>query len=83
MSILVTGGAGYIGSHTAHMLCDAGEDVVLEYSLDGVNFINIATYDSEAFASFTSIQVDIPAAAQSAGTQFRWRQLSNSGAGCQ
>jgi UDP-glucose 4-epimerase len=29
MSILVTGGAGYIGSHTAHMLCDASEDVVI------------------------------------------------------
>ncbi len=29
MSILVTGGAGYIGSHVVHMLCDAGEDVVV------------------------------------------------------
>jgi UDP-glucose 4-epimerase len=29
MSILVTGGAGYIGSHMAHHLVEAGEDVVV------------------------------------------------------
>ncbi|MGO9390093.1 UDP-glucose 4-epimerase GalE [Rhodoblastus sp.] len=29
MSVLVTGGAGYIGSHMAHELLDAGEDVVI------------------------------------------------------
>lgn len=29
MSILVTGGAGYIGSHTVHALVDAGERVVV------------------------------------------------------
>ncbi len=29
MSILVTGGAGYIGSHMVHRLCDAGESVVV------------------------------------------------------
>jgi UDP-glucose 4-epimerase len=29
MSILVTGGAGYIGSHMAHELIDAGERVVV------------------------------------------------------
>lgn len=29
MSVLVTGGAGYIGSHIVLALCDAGEDVVL------------------------------------------------------
>jgi UDP-glucose 4-epimerase len=29
MSVLVTGGAGYIGSHMAHELVDAGEDVVV------------------------------------------------------
>ena len=35
MSILVTGGAGFIGSHTAVELLDAGEDIVI---VD--NFIN-------------------------------------------
>jgi UDP-glucose 4-epimerase len=29
MSILATGGAGYIGSHTVHELADAGERVVV------------------------------------------------------
>ena len=29
MSILITGGAGYIGSHMAHRLIEAGEDVVV------------------------------------------------------
>ena len=29
MSVLVTGGAGYIGSHMVHRLCDAGESVVV------------------------------------------------------
>ena len=29
MTVLVTGGAGYIGSHTVHELVDAGEDVVV------------------------------------------------------
>jgi UDP-glucose 4-epimerase len=29
MTILVTGGAGYIGSHMVHMLADAGEQVVV------------------------------------------------------
>ncbi len=29
MSILVTGGAGYIGSHMVHDLADAGERVVV------------------------------------------------------
>ena len=29
MTVLVTGGAGYIGSHMVHALIDAGERVVL------------------------------------------------------
>src|SRR5712692_7651998 len=29
MTVLVTGGAGYIGSHTVHELVDAGEQVVV------------------------------------------------------
>jgi UDP-glucose 4-epimerase len=29
MTVLVTGGAGYIGSHMVHALCDRGEDVVV------------------------------------------------------
>ncbi len=29
MSILVLGGAGYIGSHTVYALCEQGRDVVV------------------------------------------------------
>lgn len=29
MSVLVTGGAGYIGSHVAHALLDRGEHVIV------------------------------------------------------
>ncbi|HEX4159707.1 MAG TPA: UDP-glucose 4-epimerase GalE [Rhizomicrobium sp.] len=37
MSVLVTGGAGYIGSHTAHALADRGEKVVvLDNLISGV-----------------------------------------------
>ena len=34
MKILVTGGAGYIGSHTCHLLCNKGYDVVVYDSLE-------------------------------------------------
>ncbi len=34
MSILVLGGAGYIGSHTVYELIDAGEEVVVVDNLE-------------------------------------------------
>ena len=58
---------------------DLGEDVALEYSLDGVNWINIATYDQDTYTNWTRITQLIPLAAQSSNTQFRWQQLSHSG----
>jgi UDP-glucose 4-epimerase len=56
MSVLVTGGAGYIGSHVAHALLDRGERVVV---LDNLSTGNRA-YVSEA-ASF--VEGDIADAA--------------------
>ena len=58
------------------------EGVVLEYSTDGgTNFTVAGTYDTATYYNWTTITLPIPAAAQSLATQFRWRQLSNSGTG--
>ncbi len=59
---------------------DAGEDVVLEFSVDGgATWENIATYDTEDFTVWTEIEEDIPLAAQTDATLFRWRQLRHDG----
>ena len=59
-----------------------GEGVVLEYSTDGgATFTVAGTYDTATYYSWTLVTLPIPAAAQSPSTQFRWRQLSNSGSG--
>ncbi|MGV3663715.1 MAG: choice-of-anchor D domain-containing protein [Prosthecobacter sp.] len=58
---------------------DTGEEVVLEYSNDGTTFTQIgAPYTSR---TWQQVAVAIPAQAQTSSTSFRWRQLSNSGAG--
>ena len=36
MSVLVCGGAGYIGSHTVHQLIKNGEDVIIVDNLQQV-----------------------------------------------
>ncbi|MFN5417628.1 MAG: gliding motility-associated C-terminal domain-containing protein [Flavobacteriia bacterium] len=56
---------------------DFGENVVLEYSTNGgVSWNNIATYFENAYPNFTLVNVQIPVAAQTSATRFRWRQLS-------
>lgn len=56
---------------------DPGEEVVVEYSNDGTTFVQIGgPYNN---TTWQNIVVAIPAAAQTAATQFRFRQLSNSG----
>src|SRR5450759_2063838 len=59
MTILVTGGAGYIGSHMVHELLDAGEPVVVLDNLStgfrflvpsSVPFVAGSTGDSELVA---------------------------------
>jgi Reelin subrepeat B/Immunoglobulin domain len=55
---------------------------VLEYSTDGgMTFAVAGTYDTATYYNWTAITLPIPVAAQSLATQFRWRQLSNSGTG--
>lgn len=59
MSILVTGGAGYIGSHTVARLVEAGRDVVVVDTLElghagalaGVPFVRADVADRAAIAS--------------------------------
>ena len=58
---------------------DAGEDVALEFSLDGNSWQEIAIYDTEAFTTWTGISESIPLEAQTVDTQFRWLQVAHSG----
>ena len=56
------------------------EGIVLEYSTNnGASWTVMGTYDTTTFYNWTQINTNIPAGALSAATQFRWRQLSNSG----
>ena len=58
------------------------EGIVLEYSINGgAWWTEISRYTNSIYTSWTHLTVDIPVAAQTVNTQFRWRQLSNSGTG--
>ena len=59
---------------------DPGEDVALEYSLDGGDiWITLNTYDTEDYTNWTRITEDVPDAAISSATRFRWRQVDFDG----
>ncbi len=63
--------------------CDGaepGEDVVVEYSLNGTTWAPIVTFLESQYPVFTAVDLPIPPAAWSPATLFRWRQLANSGA---
>lgn len=60
---------------------DAGEDVLVEYSLDGAAWVLMADHGEASFPDFGSVVLPIPVAAQSATTRFRWRQPLNNGLG--
>jgi len=60
---------------------EPGDNVLLEYSLDGVNFTLIQTYYESAYPDFLAIEQTIPQAAQSPATYFRWRQVGVYAAG--
>jgi hypothetical protein len=56
---------------------EVGKELVLEYTTNGVTFVRIGLpYSNRAWQEFV---VAVPAAAKTPATQFRWRQLSNSG----
>ncbi len=61
--------------------CDTGENVVLEYSTNGTSWTTLQTLVTTASTGkiWAEYSIDLPAAAQSATTAFRWRQLSHSG----
>ena len=62
---------------------DAGEDIVLEYSTDnGITWNNINTYFTGGYVTFTAINENMPAGAQTASTQFRFKQITFSGSCC-
>lgn len=61
---------------------EPGEDVALEYSNNGgLSWTVFKTYYENQYPVFTSLSIPIPLAAQTTSTRFRWRQVSNSGAG--
>ena len=73
-------GDGTNGGEDADLVEEA---VFLEYSIDGVNWVNLEEYgvDDPAYALFNRVEVDIPTAARTTATQFRWIQPNNSGTG--
>lgn len=60
---------------------DPGENVVLEYSTNGCAgpWEVISTFYESSYSEFTNLNIPIPAAAETAQSHFRWRQLANSG----
>jgi hypothetical protein len=52
---------------------ESGEDLLLQYSNNnGLGWTTIATYNEANFNTATAISENIPAAAQTAATRFRW-----------
>src|SRR5208337_4226678 len=65
--ILVTGGAGYIGSNTAHLLVRRGHQVIVvddlsrghQHNVDGIPFHRLSVAETESLTSLlSSEQVD-------------------------
>ncbi|PSR00931.1 MAG: hypothetical protein BRD50_09435, partial [Bacteroidetes bacterium SW_11_45_7] len=59
---------------------DAGEGISLQYSTDGgSSWTNLNYYNTDDFASFTNVAEDLPPAARTNATRFRWVQSSFNG----
>lgn len=61
---------------------DPGEDVVLEYSTDGISWQTLATFNEAAYPAFAPVAATIPVLGASGNAlRLRWRQPVHSGAG--
>lgn len=60
---------------------EPGDDVLVQYSTDGVVWNTITTLNEAAYPNWTMVDVHLPAGALTASTRFRWTQVVNSGAG--
>jgi hypothetical protein len=82
IEFLIRGGNEAVDGNTFWNNSESGEYVALEYSKDGVNWTTLQNLNTvyPSLSNWTSFSVTIPSAAYGTGTQFRWRQLANSGA---
>jgi len=58
---------------------DAGEDVILEYSIDGIYWHEVQVLYNFLQSGWEQYSFEVPILAQTSNTQFRWRQLANTG----
>jgi gliding motility-associated-like protein len=57
---------------------EGGEGVLLEYSTNGgSDWATLSTYDQAAFPNVATVEAEVPGAAQTEATLFRWRQTLN------
>jgi gliding motility-associated-like protein len=60
---------------------EPGDDVLVEYSLNGTNWTTLALLNEANYPNWTPVVLALPAAAQTTTTRIRWTQTANSGAG--
>ncbi len=75
-----TGGTIYFALKIANGVapCDdaePGDNIVLSYSVNNGGWVNLQTFYESAYPDFVELAVNIPAAAMSNNTRFRWRQV--------